>query len=464
MLILGLAGCARFQPRPVSPAETAANLETRRLDNPAFRQFLDKNLQRQFTSWPPKAWDFETLTLAALYYHPSLDVARAQWNVALGGNITAAARPNPIISAAPGYAPSATGVTSPWFPAISFDLPVETMGKRGYRKAHAEHLSESARLNIATMAWQVRSNLRTSLIDYTATRRREALLQKQLSVQEQIVKSLEQQLQAGAISSSELTLVVISQGKIQLDLADARRLSADARVRVADALGISVAALEGVDLNYELSTLPPTDSDLTSAEARHQALLGRADILGALADYAASQSALQLEIAKQYPDIHLGPAYQYDLGEHKISLSLTAELPVLNQNQGPIAEAEGRRAEFAARFYALQAKVLTEIDRALAAYRVTRDNLSALELLAAAQKKQYEAVEGQLKVGAASPLDLLNSQVEMNVSELVQLDGRVKLQQARGALEDALQRPIDSMKSLLIEQPQRPPALKEKKP
>jgi len=41
----------------------------------------------------------------------------------------------------------------------------KTAGKRGRRIAKAEHLSEAARLNIATVAWHVRRNVRGSLLD-----------------------------------------------------------------------------------------------------------------------------------------------------------------------------------------------------------------------------------------------------------------------------------------------------------
>jgi outer membrane protein TolC len=234
-------------------------------------------------------------------------------------------------------------------------------------------------------------------------------------------------------------------------------------VRVADALGVAVKALDGLELAYDLSAPHAPAAEMMSADVRDAALRNRADILAALAEYAASQSALQLEIAKQYPDIHFGPGYQYDQGDHKFTLALTAELPILNQNQGPIAEAEARRTETAARFMALQAKVITEIDRAVAGFRVSTENLSALEALAAAQRKQSDAVVAQQKVGAADQLDLLNSQLELAVSELVQLDGRTKLQQAFGALEDAVQRPFGGMKPEWFE---RPPAqaMKEKRP
>jgi outer membrane protein TolC len=271
-------------------------------------------------------------------------------------------------------------------------------------------------------------------------------------------------LDAGAVSSSELTLVRIALDKLRLDLTDAREQSADARVRVADAIGVPAKALEGLDLVFDVATPPTLAVDLMSAEARDSALRSRADILAALADYAASQSALQLEIAKQYPDIHIGPGYQYDHGEHTFTLDLTAELPVLNQNQGPIAEAEARRAEMAARFLATQARVIAEIDRATAVYRVAREHLAAIESLGSAQKRQTAFVESQLQVGAASPLDLLNAQIELGSSELVRLDGHIKLHQAFAALEDAVQRPIESIQPPVIERSQRAEVVKEHKP
>ena len=464
MAVVLLAGCARYRPRPILPSETAASLEARRLDNPSFKGFLEKNLHRQFDVWPPKSWDFETLHLAALYYHSSLDVARAQWQVAVSGDKNAAARPNPTLSVVPGYNISAAGGLTPWFPTVTFDIPLETAGKRGFRMAQARQLSESARFNIAAAAWQVRRRLRSSLIDFTAARLREMLLHNQESIQERIVQSLDQQLKVGAVSSPELMLVRIALDKIRLDLTDAQQQSREARVRVAEAIGVSAQALDGVELTYDLAQPPPTASIPTSSEVRRQALETRADILAGLAEYAASQSALQLEIAKQYPDIHLGPGYQYDQGDHKFSMSLTAELPLFNQNQGPIAQAEARRAEAAARFIALQAKVIIEIDRAMAIFRISQENLDALESLVASQEKLGEAVEAQWKAGAVEQLHLLNSKIELIAVQLLQLNGRAKAQQSFGTLEDALQRPFGSTLSPSIEESQRPKALKENKP
>ncbi len=461
--LLLFVGCARFEPKPISAAHTAAELEGRSLTNAALKTFLEKNLQRELTNWPPARWDLDQLTLAAFYYHPDLAVARAQWNVAQAGDKTAGGRPNPTLSLTPGFDATHNPGLSPWFPGLSFDLPLETAGKRGHRIAIAEQLSESARFNLAAVAWQIRGNLRTRLLDFMAAYERRELLQGQLSIQEQIGTLLEQQAAVGAIAKSELASRRVALQKARLDLADAASQMIEARARVAEAVGIPLHVLD----DAELALAPLKDfispGDLTSAEVRRTALQNRADILGALADYAASQATLQLEIAKQYPDVHLNPGYQFDQGDNKWSLGFTFELPILNQNQGPIAEAAARRAEAAAKFNAVQAKALMEIERATAVLQVSGKNLATLQSLAEAQAQQREAVEAQLKAGALEQLDLLNARLEFTSAQLVQLDGQVKFQQAAAALEDAVQMPIALMKSSVIE-PAPASAMKETKP
>src|SRR5206468_4100799 len=116
-----------------------------------------------------------------------------------------------------------TFMRSPWLPMGSLDVPIETAGERGYRRSHAAHISEAARLNILTAAWQVRSNLRTRLIELVGARQRQALLASQVSFQGQALSLLEGRLQAGAISRSELTLARVALERARLDLTDAQR-------------------------------------------------------------------------------------------------------------------------------------------------------------------------------------------------------------------------------------------------
>jgi outer membrane protein TolC len=285
--------------------------------------------------------------------------------------------------------------------------------------------------------------VRANLLELTAANDRAALLQKQLNVQEQIAKLLEQRLAAGAVAQPELTTARIALNKTLLDLGDAKSKRAEARARLAQSIGLSADAIDGVEFAFDFNER--STDELTSKSARGIALRGRSDVLGALADYAASEAELRLQVAKQFPDVHLNPGYQFDQGDNKWTLGISVELPVLNQNQGPIAEARAQREVAAARFIELQAGIIGEIDRAIAAERTAQEQLATSDQLLDAEEQQRQSVEAQLKAGAADPLDALSAQLELGMSAVAHLDGQMKWQQSLGALEDALQRPIQSI-------------------
>ncbi len=434
-----LAGCTHFRSQPVAPAETAARLESRSLGEPALKGFLEKNLHRELTNWPAASWDFDMLTLAAFYYHPSLDVARGRWAVAEAVKITAGGRPNPTLNVTPGYN-TTTLTPSPWIPLGFLDIPVETAGKRGYRIAQAVGLSESARLNIASVAWQARSGVRRSLVALHAAQGAEVLLREQQGLQAENLGLLERQHEAGAVSAFEVSQAGIAADNARLGLRDAERQSAEARVQLAEAIGVPASALAGVKFSFEGWGQLAGEASVT--DARRQALLNRSDILSGLADYAAIEAGLQLEIAKQYPDVHLQPGYQFDQGDSKWSLGITVELPVLNQNQGPIAEAKARRTEAAARFNALQAGVLFEIDRAVAGYHAALQKRADADELLARSQKQEQRSRAMFEAGEISKGDLVALRLQLSAAKMARLDGLIKSQQALAQLEDALQSPL----------------------
>jgi outer membrane protein TolC len=452
-----LAGCAHYQPQPISPETTAAQLGMRRLDDAGLKKFLEQNLGHELKSWPETSWDLPELTLAAFNFHPSLEVARAQWLVAQAGLKTAGARPNPSVTVTPGYDSQIPGNYSPWLVPATFDLPVETAGKRGKRIAEAEKIAESARWSFVSAVWRIRSGVRTSLLEFMLAGRRAGWLEKQFAARQQIVKLLQQRFSTGEISRPELTIAQIALNKTQLDLSDAQSKKSDAHSHLAEALGLSEAALDGEDLSLDFST--PDAISLTSADARTLALRSRADVLGALADYAAAEADLRLEIAKQYPDLHFGPGYAWNngnAGDNQWSLGLTLELPVLDQNQGPIAEAEARRKLAAAKFVELQARVIGEIDRAVAGWRVAEEQLKTGNELLAAEQQQQKSAQAQLEVGAVDQLDSLNAQLEFASASLAQLENEAQLQQALGQLEDALQSPL-TLSDFVVQQMQNHP-------
>jgi outer membrane protein, heavy metal efflux system len=438
------------------PEKTAQEFEARSLSSLTLKQFVEKNLGRQVTPWPPAKWDMDMLTLAAFYYNPSLDNARWKWKEAEAGIITAGGRPNPSLSLSPQYVTNRTPGSTPWVLGFSFDIPIETAGKRGHRIAEAKGRSVAARFALADAAWTVRSALRDALLDYFTAVRRDGILGEQVNIQAEMLTLLKERLAVGEVSDPDVTRASVDYDRTLISAGEAQSKLIEARAKVAGAIGVPVSALDGIDLSVGLFNTPPPLGNVPLPELRREALTNRADLLEALARYAASQSRLQLEIAKQYPDAHIGPGYIYDQGENKWGIGITVELPVLNRNQGPIAEAEAARSIAAARFSALQGSIIIDTERAAAEYRSSLDSFQAADRLASEKDKAVGSLKAMFDAGEVDRLDLLGGMVEYADVRLERLDSLTSANRMLGLLEDALQRPLEPSAAL--------PAVPEKNP
>lgn len=457
---VAISGCAHYEPAPIVPAQSAAALESRGLADPALRAFIESNPGHALPEWPLKTWNLELLTLAAFYYSPELDVARARWDAANAAVATAGGRPNPALNLVPTYSTNPPLGVSHFMPSIGLDVPIETAGKRGHRILEARQSAEAARLNVVGAAWQVRRILTGALLDYAVARNRASLLQRQFELQEQAMHLKERELAAGAVAGSDVTAVRVQVAKTRLDIEAARAEGIEARARCADALGVPLRALDAAELQYDFG--PADATALASEDARRRALQERSDVLASLAQYEATQAALQLEIAKQYPDVHLGPGYAWTEGENLWSLGLAFELPVLNRNQGPIAEAAAHRKEAGANFTVLQAKVIHEVDTAVAALKAADDGSLAAEKLLATQRRILDATQAQRRAGEVGALETVAAQIDVVNTESLAFEADVRRHRALRALEDAVQRPLGSegdarLAVLQIESTQRPP-------
>jgi outer membrane protein TolC len=440
MAALAAVGCAHYEAHPVTAQANLERLERRSLLDPGLaRAVVSPELPRP---WPPETWDLTALTWVALHYHPDIELARASWAEARGAIATARERSNPVLTAGPGYNAStpASSVT-PWILNLAFDWMAETAGKRSRRVERATQLCEAARFNLATTAWQVRSRVRQALLDLFASAQRATLLERQLSIQERNVEMLQRQLSAGVISSFEMTQARLIVSNVRLQLADVRRQQAEARTRVAASVAVPVAALDGIQFNFDSFRAPPPE--IPDAAAQRAAMTNRGDVQSAFARYEASETDVRLEVSRQYPDLHLGPGYQDDQGTDKRTMLLTTAMPFLSHNRGPLAEAQGRRASEAAAVNAVQARVMAETEAGLAGYRAATEKLETAELALADARQLEDGAQKQLSAGDISQLDLGVIQLELITRELARFDALIGVHEATGFVEDAIQRPAD---------------------
>ncbi|MHB8525333.1 MAG: TolC family protein [Candidatus Acidiferrales bacterium] len=417
-------------------SETATRLESRNLQDAGLRVFLEKNLGHPVSSWPLKSWDLPSLTLAAFYFNPEMEIARAQASVAQAAVITAGAHPNPTLSLRP-------GIPSPYLFDLSFAMAIQTAGKRGYQILEAKNLSEAARFRLANAAWQVRSAVRTTLVNYLVAIRSADQMRSEESVLSDRVQLLQKRLAAGEISRPEVDLARINLANARLGVLRAETQISQDRSLLAAAIGIPVSALNGVELSWPSFDSPPNPDSLSPQQIQREAVLNRLDVRQALARYAAAEASLQFEIARQYPDIQIGPGYAYEEGNNFFTLGLSTTIPIFNRNQGPIAEAEGRRKEAAAKFLATQARVIAESEAASARYSGAWKELTEAEHVLKLHGEKVQLAENAFKAGESGPLPVNSEMLGSALAAGAKLAALSRAQAALGSLEDAVERPLE---------------------
>ena len=439
------AGCASYEPAPLSAVQNAQAIQARSLEDPRLQTFIAAARADGAAADGPvrENWNLAALILAALYFHPNLDIARADLAEARAGVDTARQRPNPSLSFEDlSYAPGAPPGTA-WTIAPVVNFMIETFGKREKRTAEATAMLEAARGELRSASWQVRAGVRDALIDLWAAQQRLDLLQARREAQGQLVALLDRGLAVGEASGLELARERTDRNRIDLAARDAERAAIAARSQLAASIGIPLQALDVVHLSFEVFDKPAQPAtDIAGNDLRQEALTHRSDVQTLLADYAAAEAALALEVANQYPNLTLGPGYEWDAGRHRYMLLPAVDLPIFNQNQGPIAQAWARREQAAARFTALQTQIIDSLDGASAIYRATNQTLATADALLNGEQDRERQTLQLFKAGEIDRPALLSVQLERIAAQESRFDVIVRQRQALAAVEDALQHPF----------------------
>lgn len=74
MLISAVVAAVRFEPRPLLPEQITSNSESRTLDNPELKEFLETNLNLIFFNSAHIFPGFYRADSGRSVYHPELDV------------------------------------------------------------------------------------------------------------------------------------------------------------------------------------------------------------------------------------------------------------------------------------------------------------------------------------------------------------------------------------------------------
>ena len=391
-----------------------------------------------------RAWTAAELLAEAARRDPALAEAKAKYVTARAAARASRAGPPLGLTLTAEYA---MAEPRPWLYGLGVDIPLDRGARRSERLTAADLGPLRARFDYADALWKTRMALTRALIERRFAEQFSVEAGAAEAVRRDRAERFERRVAAGederAQALAARTDLDVAQRRMEEALG--RRVAADAAL--AAALGAPTSAVRTLALAPPTST---TESDVASAG--RAAALARPEILRAAADYDLAESGLRLEIARQYPDVHLGPGFVYDHGVAKWPLNLALTLPPRDLNRASIAEAQARRQEAARAVESAQASVLSAVDAAEAALKTARAATRAIETrtLPTAEAQAASAARA-VAAGAADRVDELAARVQVLEARLTLLDALKAEALARLDLEDALHTPFDPAEVAALE-------------
>lgn len=372
VLIAGAAGgCRTFEPRALDLPGHAESFLARTPESPDVRGFAASLAARSSTSMadaaafdPADGISCTEAELIALVYNADLRLAR------LRAGVTRATAENAGLWEDPTLGIDLTRIVQstpePWkvFTNIGITIPISGRLAIERRQADASYAAELARL--AEREWSVRIAVRRTWCEWSALDAQVAAGRDFLARVEQVLSVVDAMERGGEIARTEARLFRIEKATKASELALLEADATHAELRLRQLMGLSP------DAPVRLQTIGGGPLRASTREASASELQSRSPaLLTAQAEYHAAEKALELEIRKQYPDLHVSPGYGREDGQDQLLLGVSLPFPLFNANRRAIAEADAKRD-------LARANAETTMERITSDIRVARVRLAAV--------------------------------------------------------------------------------------
>lgn len=446
-LALGTTGCATFRSLPLEPHAELSALRQRTCE----RFIVERANPGGETSSPPLMFDpadglsEAEVVAVALTLNVDLRAKRLEIGEARALLITAGLWPNPEVGVGwrPGIGGSA-GYT------VDADLLVALLKpwERAARKDIAAARINEVKAEIAAEELALTTQVRAQWLAVRFAEQSLAQLTEAAALRQQALDLTRQRRQLG--EGTELDVVTA-----ELGLAEVRRDERRAQTEL-EATRRELNRLLGLPPEYALrlsdagQPIAFTVFDDVSDEALEARVLqGRVDLRAKEAAYQRVEHELRLAVYRQYPSLKLGPSFGREPeGDNFLGVGASVELPLLNRNQGEIAEKESLRERTRAEYVALLHRRMAVAHDARGRLRRARLELEAQErdvlpLLARSQA----LFEGAFRARELNVLDWVTAQERTLRARQAYLESLVRYRDALIAFESAtgtlLARPLE---------------------
>lgn len=444
-LLLTACGIA-FQANPIPQQQNIETIQQATPTQDGFKTFVQT--QSPQTTWPIQAWDIDSLTLSALYFHPVLKVAKSDYAVALAGITSAGLRPQVGLNGHLSHSNRANGDINPWAYGLQVDIPVITANKRQINIEIAQYQADIAKIQISETAWMLRQQLSMDLIQLAEQQAMQANLARLQKSQEALLAAYQKRLDLGMAGNADVLPIRLQRDQSAWQLQQLtlqirqteQKILHDAGLTEQNNLPLTIAPIQLSQLLKSRFAQSQTYAD--AATIQHYALTNRMDIQRGLAQYAKAESQLKLAMAKRYPDLSLNPGIAYEYGDKIWGLGIGTMLNLLNKSSDLWAQAEQVRQNEATRFYALQHQVIQLSEQSLIKYRGAANLLVTLTREYEQQSNRKAQLEKQWRQGLIDKTEYIQTEIQFYSAQQRLITQQANVMRSLQEIENVMQKPI----------------------
>ena len=310
----------------------------------------------------------------------------------------------------------------------------ELAGQRGLRVDAAKSGREKVLLDIRDKERVLIAAVKDAFARALAAKRKIALAEEAVKLQEELVASAAVKFQTGDISALEQNLADVELGKARRDRMHAERERREALLGLQEVLGIKPSGdftVEG-ELPSETPAIPDREK-IRDADA-----LQRSDVQFAAAEVQQAKAAMKLAGREAIPSVTVSGFYNRDTGLNEAGVMLSFPLPFFDRKQADRKEAAAKAGQALIRQASLERIVVREIEEAHAnlVAAVEELNLFKKDVLGKAMEN-LSLMNLAFKEGKFGFFEVRLAQKDTIDAQFAYLESQVRLQLALNAWEKA---------------------------
>jgi cobalt-zinc-cadmium efflux system outer membrane protein len=376
LISASLAGCQTYQARPLDMDDMVASWRSRAASD----QAVQATAARRGTAFDASdGLNADEGVAVALTFNPHLNSLERAAAVAGAGLADVAPLPNPQLELQArrvlDSGPDGWRIEG----GLAFVIPLSDRIGAERDRARAVVRAEAASLSAAR--WALANKVRGAWLRWSEAASEVGVWQQYARTMKPLEEAARSLSAAGELDSTRL-------GVLELDRLEAQAAQQDAAGR-ADTLAMALRQLMGIRPDAPVTLLPSLEPPANAERADGAPVVSHPEVLAARATYSASEHAVRLEIARQYPDLRIGPSASVE-GPGALGLGIGLPIPSLDLNRRPIAQSRARRL-------ARQASVRLVVEQLLAGAALARANAARFRArLVRTRQTLLPAVDKQL--------------------------------------------------------------------